>query len=194
MRPRIVIAVLLLGAFLLGVVFVSRPGGPRREDVAAALPKPKGNAGQAEVQRPEPRPSEAAAAGGATSLDAGPRPAEAEASAQARQTAYVESRAAELMKLASQGDAASIEIILSELTNRDPRIRQAALEAVLQVRSREAIPRLMEAAEQTDDPREKVAIADAVEFLKLPTLGEVLGRMGEQATNAPAAARGAELR
>jgi hypothetical protein len=45
----------------------------------------------------------------------------------------------------------------------------------MQVRSRDAIPRLFEAAEQTDDPREKVAIADAIEFLKLPTLGEAMG-------------------
>ena len=89
------------------------------------------------------------------------------------------------MELASQDGPASLDIVLSELTNRDPEIRKAALEATLQVRSREAIPRLMEAAEQTDDPREKAAIADAIEFLKLPTLAEVTDQMAERETNAP---------
>jgi HEAT repeat protein len=73
-------------------------------------------------------------------------------------------------------DAGSLETILSELTNRDPEIRGGALEAAIQFGSREAIPRLMDAANQTDDPKEKAALDEAVEFLKLPSLKEVLAQ------------------
>jgi len=90
--------------------------------------------------------------------------------------AYVGSRLAELQRLSMQEDAGSLETILSELTNRDPEIRAGALEAAIQFGSRDAIPRLLDAATQTDDPKEKAALADAVEFLKLPSLTEVLAQ------------------
>lgn len=86
---------------------------------------------------------------------------------------YVEKRGAELMDMAMTDDRASLDAILSELTNRDPEIRKAALEATIQFGSRDAIPKMTDAAAQTDDPSEKAAIADAIEFLKLPSLTEV---------------------
>ena len=88
----------------------------------------------------------------------------------------------ELQSLAMNDDSASLQSILEELNNRDPQIRQAALEAVVQFGSRDAIPRLQDAASQTEDPHEKAALADAIEFLKLPSLTEVLAqRNGEPA-------------
>jgi hypothetical protein len=71
------------------------------------------------------------------------------------------------------------------------------LEATVQFRSRDAIPRLLDAASQTDDPHEKAAIADAIEFLKLPTLSEVMeqGRLsGRAGQSAPQATRGPPAR
>jgi len=190
MRPKIVIAVLLWGGFLAGVVVLFRQGGGQPEEVPPAFPASETNPGGADAHALQRGLPAAAGAVDATSVATDPKPGEAEGSAEARQRAYVENRVAELMELASQDEPASLDIILSELANRDPEIRKAALEATLQVRNREAIPRLMEAAEQTDDPHEKAAIADAVEFLKLPTLGEVMDQMGERATNAPAEAAG----
>ena len=90
-----------------------------------------------------------------------------------KQEAYVQSRSSELMDLAMTDDPDSLRIILSELTNRDPGIRSAALQAAVQFGSRDAIPALMDAAIQTDDAHEKAAIQDAIEFLKLPSLTEV---------------------
>ena len=194
MRPRIVIAALLLGGFLTGVMLLFRQASAPREAVQPAFSTSASDGGRAEAHAVGRASPALAGALDATQTATGAKPGEAEGSAEARQRTYAERRAAELMELASQDDPVSLEMILSELTNRDPEIRKAALDAVLQIRSREAIPRLMEAAEQTEDPREKVAIADAIEFLKLPTLGEVLGRMGEQSTNAPAGAGGAEQR
>jgi len=193
MATKLVIAALLLGGCLAGVLILLRPGGAQPHSVPPAFSESASNLGQAEGGALEREAPAAGGAVGAANLAPGPKPAEAEGSAEARQRAYVENRMAQLMELASQDDPASFSIILSELTNRDPQIRKAALDATLQVRNRDAIPRLMEAAEQTDDPHEKAAIADAIEFLKLPTLGEVMDQMGERATNAPgeAAGRGA---
>ena len=192
MRPRIVIAVLLFGGFLTGVMLLFRQGSGPREAVQPAFSSSESDRGRAEahaVDRPLP-----ALAGtlDATQAATGAKPVEAEGSAEARQRAYVEKRTAELMELASQDDPVSLEMILSELTNRDPEIRKAALNATLQSRNREAIPRLSEAAEQTDDPREKAALADAIDFLTLPTLGEVMEQMGERATNGPSEAASKE--
>jgi len=190
MRPNIVIAALLLGGLLIGVMVLFRQGSGQPEEARPAFSESETNPGRAEARALGRGLPAAAGAVAATNLAPAPRHGEPEGWTEARQRAYVENRAAELMELASQDDPASINIILSELTNRDPEIRKAALEATLQVRSREAIPRLMEAFEQTDDPREKAAIADAIEFLRLPSLGEVMDQMGERATHAPAEAAG----
>jgi hypothetical protein len=190
MRPKIVIVALLLGGFLTGIMLLFRQGSGRPEEVPPAFPSSETNLGAAGGHALQRRVPVIAGAMDATDVPGDPGPGETEGSAEARQRTYVENRVAQLMELASQDDPASINIVLSELTNRDPEVRKAALNATLQVRSREAIPRLLEAAEQTDDPREKAAIADAIEFLKLPTLGEVMDQTAGRATNAPAEAAG----
>ncbi len=90
--------------------------------------------------------------------------------------AYVAKRTAELQDLSAENDAGSLEVILSELTNRDREIRKAAIEAAIQFGSRDAIPRLLEAAGQTDDQAEKAEFQEAADYLKLPSLTEVLAQ------------------
>jgi HEAT repeat protein len=94
---------------------------------------------------------------------------------------YVKKRTAELENLAMENDRSSLDTILSELDNRDPEIRKSALQATIQFGSREAIPRLSQAASQTESAEEKTALLDAVEFLKLPSLTEVLAEKRAQA-------------
>jgi HEAT repeat protein len=86
---------------------------------------------------------------------------------------YVAARCEELEDLAMDDRPESLATILEELTNRDPHIRQAAISAAKQFGSRDAIPKLLDAATQTDDPEEKVALLEAAEFLKLPSLTEL---------------------
>jgi len=94
----------------------------------------------------------------------------------AQREAYVAKRVVELQDLGMEDDSESLETILSELKNPDPDIRQAAVDAAVQFGSRDAIPRLLDAAAQTDDPKEKSAMLEAVEFLKMPTLAEALAQ------------------
>ena len=87
-----------------------------------------------------------------------------------------------------EDDQTSLNTILSELTNPDVEIRQAAVEAAVQFGSRDAIPNLETAQEQVTDPKEKAAIAEAIEFLKLPRLSElkVADTPGPQLPSKPA--------
>ena len=77
-----------------------------------------------------------------------------------------------LEELAWFDDPDSLTAILAELENPDPRVRGAALAAVRQFGSRDAIPRLQVLAAATRDPVEKKALEDAVAYLELPTMLE----------------------
>ena len=83
-------------------------------------------------------------------------------------------RCDELLELSMSSDPASLDEILRELRNPDSTIRAAALAAAIQFGSRDAIPTLAQAAMETEDGNEKTNILEAIEFLKLPSLSEVL--------------------
>jgi hypothetical protein len=94
-------------------------------------------------------------------------------SPEAKHRAYVTARVLELQELGAADDLDSLNTLLSELGNREPEIRKAALDAIVQFDSRDAIPKLEDAELQADDPHEKAAIADAIEFLQLPSITEL---------------------
>ena len=91
---------------------------------------------------------------------------------EARQMA-VETRVQELLDLGMEEDPQSLQTILSELSNADPEIRSAAVEATVQFGSRDAIPELENAMFWAENAEQRKAIADAIEFLKLPKITEV---------------------
>ena len=74
-------------------------------------------------------------------------------------------------------DDASRDAIWAELKNPDKAIRKAALEAAIQFGDRSVVPRLKEIAGQTEDPAEKAAIQQAIDYINLPSLTE---RLAEQ--------------
>jgi hypothetical protein len=127
----------------------------------------------------EPGPSTATPTP-AVAVDAG----QADQSSQtpAAHRAYVEKRTAELQDLSAENDAASLAVILSELSNRDREIRKAAIEASIQFGSRDAIPKLREAAAQTDDAAEKAEFQAAADYLELPSLTEYLAQQKANGT------------
>lgn len=82
-------------------------------------------------------------------------------------------RIAQLNDLGTSNDPASLKTILSELNNQNQRIRKAALDATIQFKSPDAIPTLRNELNWAEDPREKVAIQDAIDFLQLPSASSV---------------------
>jgi hypothetical protein len=200
MRPKFAVAVLLLAFALLGLVVLVERGMVRQHVAPVA---------DSEVDAPSRRmlkdasPASGELTGGevlgrrrpaaSTPLLASIEPpAGADHSSESGRLAredYVRHRIEELDRLARESDAVSLNTILSELRNLDPRIRQGALEAVIQFRDRAAIPRLQEIAESTENSEEKNAILKAIEYLKLPTLVE---RLSEARASASATATPSE--
>jgi hypothetical protein len=85
---------------------------------------------------------------------------------------YVNARIDELQKLGMTDNPESLVMILSELTNHDPRIRNAAVAAAVQFGSRDAIPALQDAISRTENLQEKVDLQNSIDFLKLPSILE----------------------
>ena len=86
---------------------------------------------------------------------------------------YVLERKSQLIDLTTSNDPNALRTILSELNNPDPEIRKAALSAVVQVGSQDAIPALKNQLAWAEDPQEKVDIQDAIDFLQLPSAEQV---------------------
>lgn len=185
MRSRVIIAVLALVLVVAGVWFFTRqtPGGPAGEQAPQTTDDVANTAPTSPVAAPVlpsvGKESERAAAGvKAAPADSDEGMAD---TPEAKQEAYVAKRIEELQDLGMENDTDSLNTILSELTNRDPRVREAAVDAAVQFGSRDAIPKLEDAAAQTEDPKEKSAILDAIEFLKLPTLTEAMEQKNQTA-------------
>jgi len=85
----------------------------------------------------------------------------------------VNNRIWELSELATQSDPESFQQILRELTNQVPEIRKAALEAVIQAGTADAVPFLKDVAERSTDPKERAEIAEAIKFISLPSLADI---------------------
>jgi hypothetical protein len=98
----------------------------------------------------------------------------------------IAARIDELNALAMKDDQASLTTILSEITDPEPEIRKAALEAVKQFASRDAIPSLAAIADQTSDSALKTEISKVIDFLKLPSLSEVIAQSPRPGKQSPA--------
>ena len=173
MKSKVTFLVLALGVLALTVLFVIKQERGARLRSPTAASAGSTDASSAALQAAPEIPKQTAK----TVNPSQPTEIQTEAapdSPEAKHQAYVEARVAELGDLAMEDDQASLDTILSELTNRDPEIRKAALEASIQFGSRDAIPKLADAASQIDDPKERAAIEEAIAFLKLPSLTEVL--------------------
>jgi hypothetical protein len=177
MRLKVVIGTLLAGgALVLALLFFLSPAPSRPGDARIEPSGPEaGHASGSNVVRPGTATSGAAL--GPAALDP---------------EAAVNQRLEELGRLALMNDTASRDTLLLELHNPDWRIRAEALEALVQFGDRSVIPQLEEMAAQTQDPLEKQAIQEAVQYLKLPSLTEHLAeKRARQAglTNAAAPSR-----
>lgn len=194
-RPKVLFTVLLAGAVCLGVAaFVSHYFGQTipvlpREGVGKAI-RETSAAGAADTtgRRPlkEPASSQRRASSReqsrhsnlnpAGSADATPGPTNSIPGAgkmtEEEVERVIQAKQERLQDLSRKSDHASMEAILAEIKSPYPEVRQDAIEAIVQFRSRDAIPELKKIAAQTKEPREKVAILDAIQFLELPTLQE----------------------
>jgi hypothetical protein len=97
----------------------------------------------------------------------------------------INDRILELSDLATRGDSASLGIILSELSNDNSDIRRAALDAVMQSGNSEAVPALQQLAQRSADPQQQAELAQAIEFLTLPSISDLAATRGTLTRSRP---------
>jgi hypothetical protein len=175
MRPKVVIAILLLAAGLLGVIALAskalRLQSTTSADSGQVPPAAaaSSNPVKAPLSNPQPVVSVAPTPTVTNALPA------TDTNAAAAHAQYVRQRIEELNDLAMNNDVQSRDTILSELkSNPDKKIRAAALEAAIQFDDRSVVPPMQEIAAQTEDPDEKAVILEAIDYINLPSINEFI--------------------
>ena len=158
MRPKVILAVLLTGA--VAMLTMAWLAGLFRPPASAPVP-----AGEPAPQVASPRASSPRRAEPLTN----PWPAPPALAASGSD-----------LSPAAAADPNSPEAVLADLQSPLREVRLAAAERAKQVEDRSIVPRLREIADRTDDPAEKAAIEDAINFINLPSLTEYLA---EQRSN-----------
>ena len=172
MRPKIVIITLLLGvgALVLIGVLHEKLGKPVAENPVAGsggVPAELTNTPTVELAKPEVSPIQPEVKLAVTNVIA---------------TTTDEDRAAQKQKdldaisdalVSGNNDpAGAIQTIASRLENSDDEVRTAAREAAVHVGDTNIIPYLTSALDHLKNPREKVAIMDAIAYLQLPSASD----------------------
>lgn len=174
MRPKIVIITLLFGAGLLAVLGVMH-GIMTRQD--GSTPPAGAGGSPAEATRRNP-PAEA------KNQNVGPKspiavtPDEEKA---AKKQKDLDAIADALV--AGERDPNSMLAIANQLDNPDKEVRTSAREAAVHLGNTNIIPYLNAGLGYCEDPREKVAILDAIAYLQLPT--EAAGDMAGGTNGSP---------
>ena len=156
MRPKIVVVVLVVAIGLVALVAVLKGMTGKHSDQEARVPEPP----PGEVNPPAPPAPPVAVT-----------PTNAAVLEQLRVT-EVGKQLDQIRELQADGTAnpATTSILLTKVTHQEPEVRKAALQALVQLDDTNAIPGLEQAQALVEDPHEKVAFIDAIEFLKLPSV------------------------
>ena len=161
MRPKFVLALLLLALLALAAVFLlqqhGRQAAPPAPGSAATTPILPGSASETDSNR---------LAAPAVESNAVP----AKTMTPEQQQDYIDAETARLRELSMDNDPASLSNILADLTNPEKEIREAAIEAAKQFGSTNAIPTLKAVAANTTDTEEQIALLEAANFLSLPSM------------------------
>ena len=166
MRPKIVIIILLAGlAGVTVILLIKHQGSPPPAAVPIAIAETKPAAPQTAptvTNVPPPAPAPVAAAPVATN-----------ALTPEQRQAAIDAETDRLQQWSMNDDSESLSNILADLTNSEKEIRGAAIEAVQQFGSTNAIPILKNLAANDQDPEEKAALLEAANFLSLPSIFDV---------------------
>jgi len=174
MRPKVVVVILLLAAGLLGVIALMSKALHPQSTTSADSGKVSlaATVSNQPVEAPASNPPPVVSVAPVAVTNEAPAAGINDAAAHAQ---YVSQQIKELDALAMNNDVQSRDTILSELKNNpDKQIRAAALEAAIQFDDRSVVPPMQEIAAQTEDPDEKAAILEAIDYINLPSLSEYL--------------------
>lgn len=81
-----------------------------------------------------------------------------------------------LFEAGSEGKPEQIASVYAALSHPEAEVRSAAVDVIVQYIGKDGIPKLQAAQASATSPHEKAQIAEAIEFLRLPSLRETHGR------------------
>ena len=166
MRPKIVILTLVVALGLLGIIVVLKGVmGGDAGDVGGQTP-----AVEASVESPPAATNDQVV----QVVQVNPNSSNTVAIAEQLRAAEVEKEVNQIQDLQGEADGTNNPIIitalLDKLSNPEAEVRQAVLESLKQLNDTNAVPGLEKAAESIKDPREKVAVMDTIDYLKMPSI------------------------
>ena len=180
MRPKIVILILVIGMGLVAVVVLLKGvtgGRPSKDTQVVSTGEPTNQAPPAAINDQVVQ-----------DVQVNPNSSNTAAIAEQLRAAEVENEVNQIQDWQGEADGTNnpsiITALLDKLSNPEAEVRQSALEALKQLNDTNAVPGLEQAAENIKDPREKVAVLDAIDYIKLPSATENVPP--EFATNFPA--------
>jgi hypothetical protein len=180
MRPKVVILTILAAFGILGLIALlkgvtgghSGDAGGQKPAVEASVESPAAATNDQVVQVVQVNPNSSNTAAITEQLRA----------------AEVENEVNQIQNLQGEADGTNNPIIitalLDKLSHPEAEVRKAVLDALKQLNDTNAVPGLEKAAENIKDPREKVAVLDTIDYIKLPSATENVPP--ELATNFPA--------
>lgn len=179
MRPKIVLLTLLVAFAVIGAVAMLKGSNQKAANQdAAAQDSNAVSVAAAPVAKPQTASSDAPAV---PSLD----------SSDETRAIVISKELDEIHELVAQADGSNnpgiIATLAAKLANPERQVRDAALDGLKQLNDTNAIPGLKQAADNVKDPREKVAIMDVIDFIKMPGITENLPiNTNDVSTNATA--------
>ncbi|MGO8838244.1 MAG: HEAT repeat domain-containing protein [Limisphaerales bacterium] len=164
MRPKVVIVIVLAGlAGVSGIFLLKHLASPPSAAATVAIAETKPAAPEpTPAVRNVPPPAPVAAA-----------PVVTNTLTEEQRQAAIEAETDRLQEWSMNDDPASLSNILADLTSPEKEVRQAAIDAVQQFGSTNAIPVLEKLAANNADPEEKAALLDAAHFISLPSVFDV---------------------
>jgi len=155
MRPKIAILTLAIAIALvaLAAVLKGRMGGPA------------GNATQAPATTESNTDATPSAVVATTPISSN-----AAAITEQLRAAEIEKEVEQIQNLVTDGSESPtrVGILVGKVTDQEPEVRKAAVEALVQLGDTNAVPGMEQAVAAIENPREKVALMDAIAYLKLP--------------------------
>jgi hypothetical protein len=180
MRPKIVILTILVAFGILGLIALLK-GVTGRHSGDAGGQKP---AVEASVESPAAATNDQVV----QVVQVNPNSSNTAAITEQLRAAEVENEVNQIQDLQGEADGTNNPIIitalLDKLSHPEAEVRKAVLDALKQLNDTNAVPGLEQAAENIKDPREKVAVLDTIDYIKLPSATENVPP--ELATNFPA--------